>query len=73
MSVDEQQDPGVSGAAVLEQGGSSLPGTLRRTVVEGGGWKSGSHDHECRDQKNERVTTLRCTSCLVVVTTVSPM
>lgn len=65
MSVDGQQDPRVSGAAVLEQGGRRLPGTLRHTVVEGGGWKSGS-----RDEEKGHVVTL---VCLVVMTTVSPM
>lgn len=37
LSLDCQQDPGVPGAAVLQQGGGGLSGTLRGSAVEGGG------------------------------------
>lgn len=39
VSLDRQQDSGVSSAAVLQQGGGGLPGALRGFTVEGGGWK----------------------------------
>lgn len=39
VSLDGQEDPGVPGAAVLQEGGSGLPGALRGAAVEGRSWK----------------------------------
>ncbi len=39
VSLDCQKDPGVPGAAVLQQGGSGLSGGLRGSAVQGGGCK----------------------------------
>lgn len=55
MSLDCQQDPGVPGAAVLQQGSGGLSGALRGSVVEGSGWKHnterGSTINEDEDEK----------------------
>lgn len=37
LSLDRQQDPGIPGAAVLQQGSGGLSGALRGSAVEGGG------------------------------------
>lgn len=37
VSLQPQKDPGVPSAAVLQQGGSGLPGGLRGSALEGHG------------------------------------
>jgi len=42
VSLDCQKDPGVPGAAVLQQGGGRLPGAVRGSALEAGGY---THNH----------------------------
>ena len=50
VSLNSQEDAGVPGAAVLQQGGGGLPGALRRSAVERRSWK---HDAQRRSRVNE--------------------